>query len=252
MNIHCPHCLKQYSMPEGQTNILRVRCRGCGAEFLIKPSGDVSHELTGKTHSKTIIIADIQRTFRNQMVELLQRQGFNLIIVEDGRKAHETVLDRECSMLLVNPYLPGLMGFELIERLRREVRTPPFIILLGSIHNKKRYRRRPETLYGADDYLDEGAKDEAILRKLEYHLETPLSTNNHESGTDLDALRLARSVFADILVYSQEKLSGVNDSEDFFRVFSQEAAEAERFLNDGLPGAGAVLKDVVRQYLERR
>lgn len=252
MNIHCPHCLKRYSMPEGHTNILRVRCRGCGAEFLIKPSKTDSHEVRGNRNGQTIIIADIQRTFRNQMIELLQRQGFNLVVVEDGIKAHKTVLDRDCKMLLVNAYLPGLMGFELIERLRGELKEPPFIILLGAIHNRKRYRRRPETLYGADDYLDEGSLDQAILRKLEYHLNTPLQTNGNDSGVDMDALRLARSVFADMLVYSQEKLSKVNDSRDFYRVFSQEAAEAERFLNDSIPGAGGVLKDVVKQYLGRR
>lgn len=251
MLVQCPNCLKRYRLNPGQAKLLRVRCRGCGSEFLVAPTPDSRHEVAGNgVHSKALV-ADIQRDFRNQIVQILHSQKFHLYVVEDGEAALAVAREQNPRLLLVNPYLPKLMGTELIQVLRREKTVSSTVILLGAIHNRRRYRRRPESLYGADDYLDEGLDEATILKKLEYHLQQPLSPDALPSGTDLEGMRLARSVFTDLLVYDPDRMARVKSTDDFFRLFAEEAAEGNRYIESRRPGAGALLRQVVRHYLAR-
>jgi len=123
------------------------------------------------------------------------------------------------------------------------------MILLGAIHSSKRYRRPPNSLYGADDYLDEGGTDEAIIRKIEYHLQLPHSVTTQLSEADEEALRLARCVFADLLVYDPKRMAQVKSPDDFFRLFREEAAEGKRYIETRRRGASDLLQEVVTSYL---
>ena len=251
MLVQCPNCLKRYRLNPGQAKLLRVRCRGCGNEFLVAPTPESRHEVAGNGLHLKALVADIQRDFRNQLVQILHSQKFHLFVVEDGEAALAVAREQSPKLLLVNPYLPKIMGTELIQVLRRERTVPSTVILLGAIHNRKRYRRRPESLYGADDYLDEGFDEATILRKLEYHLKQPLTSEALPTGTDLEGLRLARSVFTDLMVYDPKRMGQVKTPEDFFRLFAEEAAEGNRYIESRKPGSGALLRQVVRHYLDR-
>ena len=249
MFVQCPNCLKRYRLNESQATLLRIRCRSCSTEFLVSPSAQSRHVLAGSQEGATAIVADIQRDFRNVLVDLLHRLGLHLIVTEDGLTALEDVRALKPRLLLVNPYLPGLMGTELVTRIRTEVAAPPTIILLGAIHSSKRYRRLPNSLYGADDYLDEGGTDDAIIRKIEYHLQIPHTITPQLSGADEEALRLARCVFADLLVYDPKRMAQVKSSDDFFRLFKEEAAEGKRYIETRKRGASGLLQEVVACYL---
>ncbi len=251
MNVQCPSCLKQYRLPSDQDKLLRVRCRSCGHEFLVSPSREMSHEIEGNGKRVSAVVADIQRDFRNLIIDTLTRQHFHLYVVEDGRKAYEIVVSTKPELLLVNPYLPGLMGTDLITRLRAEQNAPQTIVLLGAIHDARRYRRRPESLYGADDYLDEGIDEGSMVKKLEFHLRQPLASEALGPEREHDAMRMARSVFTDLIVYHPHKMARVKNAEDFFLVFSDETTEARRYLDDKKAGAGDLLREVVDRYLER-
>jgi DNA-binding response OmpR family regulator len=249
MFVQCPDCLKRYRLNESQAKLLRIKCRSCGSEFLASPSAGARHELAGNGLHSSAVVADIQRDFRNALVEILHRFRLHLVLAEDGQTALAEILAIKPRLLLVNPYLPNLMGTELISHLRAEVQNPPTIILLGAIHNSKRYRRRPESLYGADDYLDEGGSDEAIIRKIEFHLQLPPSEALPSGSGDQDALRLARSVFADLLVHDPQRMARVKTPDDFFHLFREEAAEGQRYIEARKRGASGLLREVVTRYV---
>jgi len=249
MFVQCPNCLRRYRLNESQAKLLRIRCRGCGTEFLASLSPDTRHEFSGREGTATAVVADIQRDFRSTLVELLLGLGFHIVVAEDGLTALREIQTLRPRLLLVNPYLPELMGTDLIARLREEDAAPPTIILLGAIHTSKRYRRRPENLYGADDYLDEGGSDEAIVRKIEFHLHLPASPSRRLEGEDEESLRLVRCVFTDLLVCDPTRMAQVKTPEQFFSLFRDEAAEGKRYIESRLPGASALLGDVVAHYL---
>lgn len=250
MIVQCPKCLRRYRLQDTNAKLLRVKCRSCGNHFLVSPSDRSSHEIIQKKDGTSAVVADIQRDFRSFVVSLLASKNFNLFIADEGEIAFNLVKEKKPNLIFVSPYLPKLMGIDLILRIREEIANPPKIFLLGAIHNTKRYRRRPETLYGADDYIDEGFSEKKIMHKISYHLGI---TNGLEQETvDNDALRLARSIFADLLVYESEKMEKIKKVEDFFSLFSQEAAEGQRYLEENFPGSKNLLNFVVAEYLKRK
>ncbi len=250
MIVQCPKCLRRYRLQDTKAGLLRVKCRSCGNQFLVSPSEKTSHEIIQNSHSHLVLIADIQRDFRNLIIELLASRSFNLIVADDGETAYDLIQNKNPEILFVNPYLPKLMGTDLILKVRDNLKLKPKIFLLGAIYNSKRYRRRPESLYGADDYIDEGSSQKNILHKLNYHL----GIGNHEdlSGVDTDAIRLARSIFADLLVYESERMEKVKKVEDFFEIFKDEAQEGQNYLEDKFPKSKNLLNFVVAEFLKRK
>lgn len=251
MIVQCPKCLRKYRLQDTKAKLLRVKCRSCGFQFIVSPSEKSCHELTQTESGITVLIADIQRDFRNFLLGLLASKGFNLIVVDEGETALQLVQERKPKLLFVNPYLPKLMGIELIHKLRSRAEEIPVIFLLGAIHNSKRYRRRPESLYGADDYIDESATEKTILHKLSYHLGVNQEKTDAES-IENEALRLARSIFADLLVYENEKMEQVKKVEDFFKLFADEAGEGQRYLEEAFKGSKNLLRFVVAEYLKKK
>ncbi len=251
MIVQCPQCLRKYRLQDTQAKLLRVKCRSCGNQFLVSTSEKSTHELTQARGAELAVVADIQRDFRNFLLSLLASQGFNILVVDDGETALELVKTRKPRILFVNPYLPKLMGVELIQHLRNGKGKLPIIFLLGAIHNRKRYRRRPESLYGADDYIDESATESVLMQKLSYHL--GVSARGDGAGAnENEALRLARSIFADLLVYESEKMSKIAKVEDFFTAFSDEAQEGQRYLEESYSGSRNLLRFVVAEYLKKK
>jgi len=252
MIVQCPNCLKRYRMKGGKSALFRVICKSCGREFLVSPTKKDTIEMGVGNGEVTTVIADIQRDFRHGVVEILRRRGFHLIIAEDGEIADKLVREKRPRLLFVNPYLPKLMGIELIAALRRDGISPLVIFLLGAIHSSRRYRRRPESLYGADDYLEEGTTEQVLMDKLRYHLNMPLQSVAQDTPEESEAYRMARAVFADLLVYEADRMQGVTREEDFFRVFRDEAREGKQYIEDRAPGKGDLLHTVVANYLKYR
>lgn len=251
MIVQCPQCLRKYRLQDTQAKLLRVKCRSCGNQFLVSTSERTSHELTQSSGAVLALVADIQRDFRNFLLSLLASQGYNLLVVDDGETALKMTRERKPRLLFVNPYLPKVMGIELIQQLRNEEENLPIIFLLGAIHNRKRYRRRPESLYGADDYIDESATESVLLNKLSYHLGVGDKKSEGEANEN-EAMRLARSIFADLLVYESEKMAKVSKVEDFFSAFSDEAQEGQRYLEECYSGSRNLLRFVVAEYLKKK
>lgn len=251
MIVQCPKCLKRYRLAEAKTTLVRVLCKACGNGFLVSLSKLPSHELAGAPRGARALVADIQRDLRNWVVEILRRAEFHIYIAEDGESALDLVRTASPKILLANPYLPKMMGIDLIAAVRQMEGPKPLIFLLGAIHNARRYRRRPESLYGADDYLDEGGSEEAFLKKLQYHLDLHLDMPEEGGPEDHEGLRIARIVFTDLMVYNPDRMASVAQVDDFFVQFREEAAEGQRYIEERVPGAGNLLRSVVADYLRR-
>jgi response regulator RpfG family c-di-GMP phosphodiesterase len=57
--------------------------------------------------------------------------------------------------VLLDVALPSMYGFEVCEAVKKNPSTQEVkIILIASIYDKTRYKRSPQSLYGADDYIE--------------------------------------------------------------------------------------------------
>jgi DNA-binding response OmpR family regulator len=252
MIVQCPKCLKRYRLAEAKASLVRVHCKACGHGFLVSLAKLPSHELAGAGRGFKALVADIQSELRNQVVEILKRAEFHLFIAEDGEAALTLMRKETPRLLMTSPYLPKIMGIDLIASVREDPPPQPIIFLLGAIHSTRRFRRNPESLYGADDYLEEGISEESLAQKLMYHMEVSLDLPREHPPEDPEALRLARLVFTDLMVYNPDRMVQVTQVEEFFQVFKEEAAEGQRYIEENKPGAGNLLKSVVADYLRRQ
>ena len=120
--------------------------------------------------SVRILIVDDDEELSGLLTELLTREGFRVECQNDGRRGLAAALSGGFDLLVLDVMLPGLDGFEILRRVRREARLP---VLMLTARGEDEDRIIGLEL-GADDYLPKPfntrelvARIRAILRRLE-------------------------------------------------------------------------------------
>jgi len=96
---------------------------------------------------------------------LVSDAGYTVQAVGDGEAALETAAREKPDVMVLDVALPRMLGYEVVERVRREgLRTRT--ILVASVYNRTGYKRRPTSLYGADDYIEQHHIPDQLLMKI--------------------------------------------------------------------------------------
>ena len=98
--------------------------------------------------SKILIVED-ERTIVDLLSFNLKREGFEVIETYDGPSGLEQALHGGADLVLLDVMLPGMDGFELLRRLRRESAVP--VIMLTAREEERDKVLGLET--GAEDYV---------------------------------------------------------------------------------------------------
>jgi DNA-binding response OmpR family regulator len=207
----------------------------------------------------------------------------------DGETALEFMDRQPPQVAIVDVALPGLFAFEVVEKVRKRPGLEGVkIMLLSSVYNKMAYKRRPTTLYGADDYIEKhhipldlitkihkliernchevkgGAiAPEEVSTRLEIdELKTRLK-NAEESERILAPLelaelakaqRLARIIASDISLYDEAKVKEGIRSGTFFELFAEEIAEGRQHflarIPETVPRRIAILDEAFNELIE--
>lgn len=106
---------------------------------------------------------------------------------------------------VVDVALPGLFAFELVDKVRqRKGLKEVKLILLSSVYNKMAYKRTPNSLYGADDYIEKHHLPTDLVPKLRHLTGRALA----QQGTARTGLRPAAAKPADS--GSQAQIAALN------------------------------------------
>src|SRR5439155_17863949 len=109
----------------------------------------------------TIIVAHESETIREAIRHLCADAGYAVRTVGDGAAALEMLALRPAALVL-DVALPVVHAYEVVEAVRKE--TPDTrVVLVASIYNRTGYKRRPTSLYGADDYVEQHHIPDALL-----------------------------------------------------------------------------------------
>ncbi len=113
-----------------------------------------------------IVVAHESEPIREVTRRLLAQAGWPVEAVADGRAARAT-LERSAPprALVLDVALPGVHAYELVEEVRRRA-LDVRVVLIASIYNRTGYKRRPTSLYGADDYVEQHHIPDALVGKL--------------------------------------------------------------------------------------
>ncbi len=186
--------------------------------------------------SARVLVAHEAETIREILRRLLDGVGYEVTAVGDGRAALRSLDDRAPAALVLDVALPEVHAYQIVEEVHKRG-LPTRVVLVASVYNRTGYKRRPTSLYGADDYVEQHHIPDQLVGKLERligpppkrlpspsaHVETVEGRQIASAGNarmeprDVDphkrAERLARLIIADIALYNGDAIDHEDDAE---------------------------------------
>jgi DNA-binding response OmpR family regulator len=164
--LKCEGCDKAYKIhPEKlPSGISSFPCRACGTLVFI-PRIQVDKNLSGEVGR--ILVAVEEEELGKLIQRILGNNDYQGHLVNSGKEALEALREETPDLLLIGVYLPDMMGYELLDKLKDAQlgsRIPS--ILLSAVHHAARYKRAPTSLYGADDYLERHHLPDLLIPKI--------------------------------------------------------------------------------------
>ena len=126
--------------------------------------------MNATTHPLKVLVIEDQLVMRENLVTLLELEGYAVTGAADGRRGIESALADPPDVVLCDVMMPGLDGHGVLERLRQNPATQrvPFIFLTA---RGERADVRAGMNLGADDYLVKPVAQAELLEAIEARLE---------------------------------------------------------------------------------
>jgi DNA-binding response OmpR family regulator len=135
---------------------------------------------------QTVLVIDDDESLRDTIGVLLEQEGFNAVLVEDGREGYEKTLLLKPDLVLVDLRLPGMSGVEICKQLRA-ARVPTPIIVLSAVGDEVDKVLLLEI--GADDYVVKPFGTRELLARIRALLRRTLPDAHkifHFGDTEID------------------------------------------------------------------
>lgn len=127
---------------------------------------------SGETEGGLILLIEDDRFLRELMIKKLENHDYNVITAINGEEGLKSVRDNKPNLVLLDIIMPGLNGFQVLEKIRndanKEISDVPVIMLtnLGEDNNNQKAEEM-----GASDYILKANFDtEDILKKVNYYI----------------------------------------------------------------------------------
>lgn len=295
--VSCPTCEMKYRLDPAKfpQKKVRIRCKKCESTFEVDllespppPSQEkvVSPEPSPPSPSSRvpplILVAHEQKEMQEEIGSLLKSAGYEVLFCEDGVSALMQIIEKKPPVAILDVALPRMFGFEVCEVVRRDPALDGTkIVLVAAIFDRTRYKRSPETLYGADDYIEKHHIPDSLLDKVQRLLERreapPLREEKiprllpeeeekeeekirerireiEDKGLPQEvrerAQRLARIIISDIALYNQEKIEkGIREG-NLREVLKEELKEGNELMKQKLKGELEDFYPFLHQALE--
>ena len=284
MVVICPKCKIKLKIDDSKLTEkgTRFKCPKCSTTLLVKKP---ITQATKPVNNLKILIAHSNQSIISLIESILKAEGYRIITANDGIEAMVKAVKEMPFLLILEVSLPKIFGFEVCKRLRLRPETRNMkYILVSSVHDDKRYRRQPESLYEADDYIEEHNLQELLLdsvKKLRGFVEEPGKketitekpvnipaeekiTVEHKPETILEqkqvqpqlsemaerAKRLARAIVSDIYLYNTPKAEKAIKNDTFFSVFAAELREGQKLYDNRIPQEVRIQRDFFKETIE--
>jgi len=210
------------------------------------------------------LVAHEDLQVQQQLQKRIGPLGGRLVCCDSAAAVHAALLPAEPCVLLLDVAFCGSFPFQLIEQISAAGEPLHKVILLPSVFNRTAYKKRPDSLYGADAYLELhhiGDRLVPLLAELfpalAQSLETaqPMLTRGAERKlppADVfgQADKLAKLLVADILLYHQPQLEEGIETGQLQQLFAEQLTEGRRLLTQRLPAAADLPVDFIQQAFD--
>jgi DNA-binding response OmpR family regulator len=133
----------------------------------------VSPRLSSSALNEKKVVSLVEGEASNEMIrEVMTEGGFELRSGSGGQDIMELLERERPGIIIVDVGFSDVLGFEIANMIKQRNDLKDIgVILLASIHDKTRYKREPESLYGADDYIERHHIQDQLLPKMNRILE---------------------------------------------------------------------------------
>lgn len=295
MVVICPKCKVRLKVADEKIALegTRFKCPKCSTVLLVKRPAARLRPLD----KAKILVAHEEPSITEKITAILTKSGYTVIPAKDGIEAMVHATKEMPFLAVLGVSIPKIYGFEVCKRLKGRPETKDMkIILIPSVYDMTRYRREPESLHEADDYIEEHLIEGSLINKIEAlkgpspresagpsqetgatrrekgeitakkegtspatkEVAQPFGgTIQKEKGGEVErAKRLARTIVADIYLYSKAKVDDAIKSGSFHKVFASELKEGlklyENRVTAEIRGIGDFFNEAINDFIEKR
>ncbi len=158
---------------------------------------------------KTILVIEDNEDIRENVAEILQLSGYNVLQAPNGKEGVETAQKEMPDLIICDIMMPGVDGYGVLHILHRETATQniPFIFLTSK---SERSDFRAAMEMGADDYITKPFAGNELLNAIESRLKKSELIKKNLTP-DLAGLNELRSVVNTKTLESLTEESTLND-----------------------------------------
>ena len=120
--------------------------------------------------SPVIAILEDEENMRVALRRLLFPRGYQVDLFETGPDLLAACAHRRIGCIILDLHMPGMSGFEVLERLTLDIFSPPVIVITG--HDQAGNAERVASL-GARAYLTKPVDEEPLLEAINSALGGP-------------------------------------------------------------------------------
>lgn len=115
---------------------------------------------------KTILIIEDNLEIRENVTELLELNGYNVVVANNGREGLEAVIKYQPDLIVCDILMPEVNGHEVLVRLKnnRSTSSIPFIFLSASVEKKE---IKEGLDLGAAAYIRKPFEDDELMSEIE-------------------------------------------------------------------------------------
>ncbi|MGO2133172.1 MAG: response regulator transcription factor [Halomonas sp.] len=113
-----------------------------------------------------VLVVDDEPNILLSLEFLMQQAGFDVATAEDGERALASVAEQTPEVILLDISLPGISGFDVLERLRADPAHATTPIIMLTAHGREVEREKGLAL-GADDYITKPFSTRDLVEKVQ-------------------------------------------------------------------------------------
>ena len=112
-----------------------------------------------------VLVVDDEPNILLSLEFLMQQAGFSVATAADAEQALEQI-NRQCpDLLLLDISLPGMSGFDLLERLRADNATKTLPVIMLTAHGREVEKEKGMAL-GANDYVTKPFSTRELVNRV--------------------------------------------------------------------------------------
>ncbi len=127
-------------------------------------------------HAERILIVDDEHEIADLVATYLEASGYEALVAYDPKEAWSIVQHEHLDLAIIDVMLPGMSGFELCKRIRRE-HLFPIIMLTAKVEEEDRIEGLSS---GADDYVTKPFLPLELVARVKAQLRRSTKYNRSE------------------------------------------------------------------------